>query len=156
MYRQDLFDLPVFHGFTSEQLDELSAVMQVCEFAGKRVVFEQGQAAEHLYILVSGEVHIQYKPYDGPPLLVARIMPGGVFGWSAALGRRVYTSGATVIEPSTALRMSSYQLSHLCECSPQTGIEFLERLAGLISERLRSSHTQIMDILTQGRRTTQS
>jgi len=151
MYRQALFDLPIFQGFTPAQLDELSAVMQVCEFACQRTIFEQGQSAEYLYILASGEVHVQFKPYDGPPLLVARIEPGGVFGWSAALGRKVYTSGAVSVCECQALRMSSYQLHHLCEQHPETGMVFLERLADLISERLRSSHGQIMQLLTQGK-----
>ena len=56
-------------------------------------VFEQGQLSDYLYILTSGKVIIRYKPYDGPPLTVATIGPGGVFGWSAALGGRCTLPG---------------------------------------------------------------
>jgi CRP-like cAMP-binding protein len=150
MFKQDYARLSIFTGLDGDQIKQLSYFIEECQFPKDYVIFEQGQPADRLYILLSGEVIIRYKPYDGPPLLVARIEPGGVFGWSAALRRDIYTSGAESVQESVAYCIRGANLNVLCNQYPQTGKFFLERLASVIVERLSSTHTQVLGILTQG------
>lgn len=150
MLRQDDASISIFAGLDNNQINQLSHYLVECHFLKNQVIFEQGQPAENLYILVGGEVVIQYKPYDGPMLTVARIEPGGVFGWSSALRRDVYTSGAVAMCESSAIRIRGESLHVLRARHPDTGDILLERLASVIAERLRSTHTQILGILTQG------
>lgn len=150
MFRQDYAQISIFAGLDGNQISQLSHFIDECQFPKDHVIFEQGQPADRLYILLTGEVVIHYKPYDGPPLLVARIEPGGVFGWSAALRRDVYTSGATTSQDSTVYCLLGTNLQAICVKYPETGKIFLERLASVIAERLRSTHTQVLGILTQG------
>lgn len=150
MFRQDYAQLSIFAGLDGNQISQLSPFMMECSFPRDQVIFDQGKPAEYLYILLSGEVAIHYKPYDGPPLTVARIEPGGVFGWSSALRRDVYTSGAIAVQESLAYRIRGSNLPVICNQHPETGKILLERLAGVIAERLRSTHTHVLGILTQG------
>ena len=149
MFRQDITHLQLFQGLNSQQLSLLEPILEICQFAQDQTIFEQGQQAEYLYILLRGEVVIRYKPYDGPPLTVAHILPSGVFGWSAAMAREVYTSCAVTVAASEAFRISSAQLRSLCECNPEAGQLLLDRLASMIAERLQHTHKQIMSILSQ-------
>ncbi len=73
-----------------------------------------------------------------------------VFGWSAALGRGRYTSGAVCQEQSEALVISGAALRRLCEVDPETGVLILERLAEVIAERLQATHAQVLAMLHQG------
>lgn len=150
MFRQDDARIAIFEGLDVDQISQLAPFMVECSFDKDEVIFEQGKPAEHLFILLSGEVVINYKPYDGPPLVVARIEPGGVFGWSAALSRDLYTSEAVAVEKCSAYRLRGSNLQVIRSRYPQTGQILLERLAGCIAERLRSTHTQVLEILTQG------
>lgn len=150
MLKEEFIHSPLFQGLSAEQLKVLESVFNPCDYAKGEVIFEQGQIATNLFILVSGEVVIRYKPYDGPALTVARIRPGGVFGWSAALGRDVYTSGAAAEENSKALGISGNELHRFCEKNPEVGMALLERLAGVIAARLRNTHSEILTILTKG------
>ena len=150
MFRQDYAQLSIFAGLDGNQISQLSPYMVECQFPKDHVIFEQGDPADHLYILLSGEVVIRYKPYDGPPLTVAHIEPGGVFGWSAALRRDIYTSGAVATEDILAYRIRGTSLSLICTEYPETGKILLERLASVIAQRLQSTHTQVLGILTQG------
>lgn len=150
MFRQDYAQLSIFAGLDGNQISQISPYLTECDYPGDSVIFEQEQPAEYLYILLSGEVVIQYKPYDGPPLIVARIGPGGVFGWSAALRRDVYTSEAIAVRESKAYRIRGNRLHEICSLYPETGSLLIERLASVIAERLRSTHTQVLGILTQG------
>lgn len=150
MFRQEIASLAIFNGLDSSQVSALSPLMEEVSFTAGQVIFEQGHAATYLYILLRGLVQVRYKPYDGPALTVARISPGDVFGWSAALGRDIYTSGARAEVASAAYRLRTDSLHHLCDCDPEAGGILLERLAGVIAERLRNTHSTILDLLSQG------
>lgn len=150
MFAQDIANIPLFRGLDADQIDQIRPMVEVCRFPSNRTVFEQGEKAKYLYVVIEGYVVIRYKPFDGPPLTVARIAPGGVFGWSAALGHEAYTSSAVCSQPTAAYRITGQNLHCLCQNHPETGTIILERLANVIAERLASTHTQIVNILGQG------
>lgn len=149
MFRQDLFRMPLFRGLTGEQVQQMLPLMEICRFTSGQVVFEQGQPADYLFVLREGQVRVDHKPYDGPPLTVARIRPGEIFGWSAAMGRDEYSSVAVAETDCQALRMRGESLRRLCEYDPDTGRLLLERLAAAIAERLRNTYQEILSILTE-------
>ncbi|MBI4927485.1 MAG: cyclic nucleotide-binding domain-containing protein [Anaerolineae bacterium] len=150
MFRQKYADLPVFDGLDASQIATISPYLDEVSYRAGEVIFEQGQKAEHLYIVLEGEVLVRYKPYDGPPIIVSRIPTGGVFGWSAALGRGEYTSACVASMDCMIYRMRKDNLQRLCETNPTTGHLLLERLAGGIAERMRNTHVSLLDILVQG------
>ena len=150
MLRQEIADLAIFKGLDDFQVKALSPFLEDVHFAAGEAIFQQGHPAEHVFILLTGVVQVRYKPYDGPALTVARILPGDVFGWSAALGRDIYTSGAQAEVASEAFRIRTGNLHHLCDCDPAAGGVLLQRLAGGIAERLRNTHGSILELLNQG------
>src|SRR5664279_1044976 len=125
MFRQELSQVPIFLGLDEMQLDFLDPYVELCHFGKGQMIFEQGQAATFMYILRQGEVIIQYKPYDAPLLTVTRIESGGVFGWSAALGRVEYTSAAIAVVDSEAYQLCGEGLSRICAQYPETGVVIL-------------------------------
>jgi CRP-like cAMP-binding protein len=150
MFQQEYANLSVFNGLDPAQIKELSRFLEEVSFSQGQVIFQQDEVAHSLYILLNGLVLVRYKPYDGPPLTVARIAPGDVFGWSAALGHDVYTSSAEAAEQGCAYRIRTEDLQHLCDANPEAGGRLLEGLAGVIAERLRNTHGLILGLLNQG------
>jgi CRP/FNR family transcriptional regulator len=142
----------IFAGMDDSQRDLLKQYVVVCECAVDEVIFEQGDPAEFLYVVAEGEVAIQFKPDDGPALVVSRLKEGEVFGWSAAFGSGQYTSGAVCTCPSVLLRMRGDNLKMLRENHPETGILVLERLATSVLQRLNNPryHAQVMAFLEHG------
>ncbi len=150
----DIFDqIPLFQGLNCDQCELLRPLFLPVDCYSGTALFEQGDPAEYLYLVVVGEVVIHYKPDDGPAILVARVRPGGIVGWSAALGSRSYTSGATCEEYTQMVRLRGEDLRELCNQYPETGILIMERLATVIAERLRNTHEHVMALLLQGLRT---
>jgi CRP-like cAMP-binding protein len=148
MIGQDLAHLSIFQGFTKEQINHLLPMLQLMHYHKDDLIFQQGRPAEFLHVLLTGEVIISYKPYDGPPLTVARLSSGEVFGWSTAMRHEAYSSTAIAQTDVEVLRISGDQLRCLCDNAPDTGAILLERLAGNIAERLRSTHAQVINLLT--------
>jgi CRP/FNR family cyclic AMP-dependent transcriptional regulator len=144
--------LLLFDDLRPEQHKLVRALFIPCEFAADEVIFEQGNPAEFLYLVVTGEVIVRFKPDDGPALMVARVSSEGVVGWSATLGSPTYTSSAVCATPCKLLRVRSDDLRQFCTRHPETGNLVLERLAAVISERLRNTHEHVIALLEQGLR----
>lgn len=145
-----LEDLAFFHGLSTADRKHILANFRAEEHRAGKVLFLQDQPADRLYLLVSGSVEIRFKPYDGEALTVSAIEAGGVFGWSAALGRPSYTSGAVCTSDCRCLSIRGRDLRRICQEHPATGVILLERLAEVIAMRLTSTHEHVMELLRQG------
>lgn len=152
MENKDFNQLPLFQGMSLSQLEVLRPIFVDFECYEGTVLFEQGELAEYLYLVVSGEAEIQYKPEDGPIITVARVRPGGLAGWSSLIGRRLYTSAVVCSQDSQLLRVRGADLQNLCQEHPETGVLLLERLADVVAERLRNTHPQVLSLLENGLR----
>lgn len=146
----DLGKVPFFEGLSNEHIELLSEKFTPVSFPKETVIFNQGDRANRLYILLSGNVSIRFKPHDQETFPVTNISEGDVFGWSAALGRDVYTSGAVTTTECEALSMRGKDLRDLCATHTETGVLILERLAEVIAERLKNTHRKVVELLLQG------
>lgn len=147
----DVFpNLFLFQDLLPKHLTLLQPLFIPCEFNADTVLFEQGDPAENLFTIVSGEVVINFKPDDGPIIVVAKVRPGSIVGWSAALGSRRYTSTAVCTTYTQLLRVRGDDLRRLCLQHPDTGTIFLDRLATVIAERLHSTHDLVLSLLQLG------
>jgi CRP/FNR family transcriptional regulator, cyclic AMP receptor protein len=144
------YDLSILHGLDRSQITQILPILETCVFSENTTVFRQDQDALYLYILTFGEVTVRYKPYDGEELTIAHVCPEGVFGWSAALGRPKYTSSAYCSSACKAIQIRVDRLQRFCERNPDLGMILLDRLASGIAERLRSTHDEVLALLTRG------
>jgi CRP/FNR family transcriptional regulator, cyclic AMP receptor protein len=144
--------LAFFAGLNPEDIQLLGPFFAPQSWVAGTVIFEQGDYAEYLYLAISGEVTIRFKPPDGPLMTVTRVQPGGIFGWSAAMNNPSYTSGAVCALDSEVLRIRGTDLRTLCEKHPELGKIILDRLAGVIAERKRSQQVQVSSLLANGMR----
>lgn len=147
-----LDQLVLFQDLSPKQRALLDKLFQPSHESAGTLLFEQGAPAEHLYIVTDGEIHIRYKPDDGPSLTVARIGVEGVVGWSAALGSPLYTSSAICSTDCQLLRVRGEDLRRFYARHPETGRLVLERLAAVIAARIRNTHHHVVELLEQGLR----
>lgn len=152
MSRDILKQFPLFDGFSEEEIAVLSPLFVTGEYHSGTVIFEQGESAVYFYLMISGEVAINFKPEDGEDIVITRIKPGGMVGWSAVIGRRSYTSAAICTEYSKLLRVRGSDLQELCVQHPETGNKFVDRMADVVAQRLDSSHPQVLQLLENGLR----
>jgi len=144
------FDL--FHELTPQERAQIAPLFRVMVYPGNTIIFTQGFPARYLYLLRQGEVHIRYKPHDGPALTVATIAPGGVFGWSAALMRPTYSSSAITAGKTEVLRLHNQELVRFYQQNPKVGLRLVDILAAAIARRLNSPRQQIVALLEEGLR----
>ncbi len=144
-------ELAFFSGLDARQIQLLEPFFAPQNWVAGTCVFEQGDYAEYLYLVVTGEVAIRYKPDDGSVMTVTRVQSGGIFGWSAAMNNPTYTSGAVCTLDSEILRIRGTDLRALCEKHPELGKVILNRLAGVVAERKQSQQQgQLKTMLANG------
>lgn len=148
MMLRKITQLAFFRGLEAEEIALLEPYFRSQTFLSGTTVFEQGAQTEFLYLVVRGEVVIQFKPEDGPQMIVTRVQPGGVFGWSAAVGNGTYTSGAVCVRDSVVLQVRGSDLRLICDLHPEVGKIILDRLAEVIAER-KHSQQQLTEFLAQ-------
>lgn len=144
--------LSLFAGFSANQLTLLKPLFILYECFAGTVLFNQGDRADYLFVLVNGEVATQFKPDDSPTIPIARIPPGGVVGLSAAIGRSFYTSTAICTTDVLLLRLQARDLQSLAENYPETATQFIQHIAASISKRLPGAQDQVYALLENGLR----
>jgi CRP-like cAMP-binding protein len=146
---QELRTIPPFENLDEAILRLVEPLFERFDCPAGTVIFEQGDPALYLYLLLRGSVTIRYKPYDGPPLNLTQIPAGGVFGWSAVVGNPAYTSGTSAREDVQAIRIRGTSLRGLAVRHPEAGRVILDKLAGKVSNRWKEANLQVREILEQ-------
>ena len=72
------FDL--FAELGSEVLDDLAAVARPARFADGAVIFREGDPAEDLFLVRSGQVQVERRRDDGPAQVINQLRPGDYAG----------------------------------------------------------------------------
>lgn len=143
--------IPLFQGFDPLQIEILKPLFEGYVCSAETVIFEQGDPARYLYLLIKGEIGIHYKPYDGPSLTLTRLRSGDVFGWPAVIGSPRYTSSIISETKIEAIRIQGDHLWALAGDYPEIGKTIIDRLALIVSPRWENAHSQIQ-ILFDSRR----
>ncbi len=147
---ESLTHIPLFQELDPAQLALLEPLFEYFACLSDTVIFEQGDPATHLYLILDGTISIRYKPYDGPPITITHLHTGDVFGWSAVVGSAHYTSSIVSDTKVEAVRIRGEALWALCLRHPEMGRTVLDRLALIVSSRWKNAHAQVQSILDQG------
>jgi CRP/FNR family cyclic AMP-dependent transcriptional regulator len=142
--------LAIFEDLNEDLIGFLKPLFESYSCPAGTVIFQQGDRAESLYLVIDGKVDMSFKPYDGIPLTISHVGQGGVFGWSAMVGSDTYTSTALAIEDLEAFRLHGSRLRSFCREHPEAGQHILERFADGVSGRWKDAHRQVQSILYQG------
>ena len=150
MLPESFHNLDIFSGMNANSIDCIIPLLEACSFSGKETIYEQNQEANYFYILVSGEVVVKHKPYDGDAITIARVCIEDVIGWSAALGRPRYSSSAFAEVPCELVRIDVAAMRDFCHKNPQLGKSLLEKFAQGIAYRLKSTYDEVLALLFHG------
>jgi CRP-like cAMP-binding protein len=147
MLSSDELLLEIFEDFSLQEIEELKLVIHIQAHNPGEIILFQNQPARNLFIVAEGEVEITHLPYDGPELSVGRLSSGGIFGWSAILGRKTYTSTVKALTSCRLYCIPSIQLQKFCELHHETGVVLLEKIALSVAQNPDGIHEQIMQMI---------
>ena len=142
---QTLESHPFVSDFPPADRARLAALAKEVRFEPDQVIFREGDDYSVFYLLGKGMVALELE-VPGHVLRVQTLYAGDVFDWSALLPHAGKHFQARALEPVTALAFEGDQLLASFNADPQFGLTFMLRLMGVVSERLRNTRLQLVDV----------
>jgi CRP/FNR family cyclic AMP-dependent transcriptional regulator len=133
---------PIFADLSEPSLAMLVTRSGVHAYDKQRMVFQQGEPGDCMYVVARGSVQLSVREADGGEFVLAVIGPPTAFGDMAVVdgGPRVAT--ATTREPTDLVRIPRLAVVHLLEAEPTVGAAMLASFVALV----RRADEQVVDL----------
>lgn len=113
--------------------------------AGHRLFREDGPA-DRFWLLRSGAVGLDFHVTGRGDILIERLGPGAVIGWSWLLDPHRWRFGAVVAEDMHAIEFDGPKVRSLLESDPEMGRELSNRLLTVVSDRLHAARHRLVEL----------
>jgi CRP-like cAMP-binding protein len=141
----DLKKHPFVAEFREAHVELLASLAKEVRFDAGHVIFHEGDAYSVFYLLVDGMVGLELEAPDHV-LRVQTLYAGDELDWSAVLPHAGKHFQARALLPVKALAFEGEQLLASFKRDPEFGLAFMLRLMGVVSERLRATRVQLIDM----------
>jgi CRP-like cAMP-binding protein len=131
-------------GFWPEHIANLAAMASEVHFLPGELIFHEGDHSSFFYLLISGNVALEVAA-PGHPVRVSTLCAGEVLGWSSVSGDNGQQFQARALEEVHALAFDGARLCHSCEQDYAFGFRFTRAILSVMSGRLHSIRTQLLD-----------
>jgi len=138
-------NLPLFAGFSADELTEILREARSLRIAKNRNVFAEGEDAHSFFVLLHGHVRASKTTPTGEQVVVRYVAPGETFGVAPAIGLQRYPATATAVDDSVALAWPSAAWPRLVSRFPSLATNTLQT----IGSRLQETHTRVVEMSTQ-------
>jgi CRP-like cAMP-binding protein len=139
-FKQSDFFSGMEHGFVKDMMTNAERVT----YEAGDAIFKEGDQTRHFYILIKGHVKLRIGR-DGHTVFVIS-NAGECFGWSSLINRPRYAASAVCAAPTTLMRLDNADVRETLKKHPESGLIFMERLAGLIGARLLLSYQALSSL----------
>jgi CRP-like cAMP-binding protein len=137
---------PYFAAAGEDSLRELAMLADEVTVAAGTIMCREGDPADKLYILVEGEVDIQYTLGSGELRTVDTIVPGELLMWSALVEPYKSTAVVTTRQPCKLIALNAPKLRVFCEKDRDVANHVLLHLNKLLATRLEGARIQLATV----------
>ena len=141
--------LPFFSGFADEDLALLADHCRAQHVAAKIEVVREGQVATEFFLVLDGKLEVEtHVPGRGAQLLQT-LRRGDVLGWSWLTANASFAFSARTVTAAELLVFDGTALLRVCDQHPRLGYLLMRRFALVMSDRLRHTRLQLLDLYSQ-------
>lgn len=149
----------LFQGLNDSDLLKIAQICHLHTLQEGDLIFKEGNRAADIHLCHSGKVDVTIwirEPWN-KNVVVHRVVPGELFGWSALVAPYTYTASAECVEPGEVILVSGYELLMLLDRNPSVGYRIMTNLDTEISARLMQTRQKLsMEWLAAGAVTSSS
>ena len=122
----------MFETMSADQLKILSNISREIQMPAGKILFEQGDPCDYLYVIVDGEIEITQSQANGEPKILATLDPPTSFGEIALFGDEGRSAGARASKDASLLGIEKEPLLLLIQERPAISIAIIGQLASII------------------------
>jgi CRP/FNR family transcriptional regulator, cyclic AMP receptor protein len=134
---------PYFAHISDGSLKEIAMMAEEATVPAGTRMFNEGDPASTLYVIIKGEVNIQYVLGDGALRTVDTLVDGDLLVWSALVEPYKTTAVGTTTKETRLVKINAGCLRALCEKDPQVGFRLMLDVAKLLANRLEGARIQL-------------
>jgi CRP-like cAMP-binding protein len=143
---ETLKQVELFQGLTSQQLERLSALCQSQVWPRGDVIFKQGDPADTLFVIASGQVEIAVYNAQGDLTPEVYLGAGQIIGEMGLVDAGTRSASAIAAEDNTLIySILAENLNRLCEEDTALGYRLMRHIAQDLSFKLRHHDTTIAE-----------
>jgi CRP/FNR family transcriptional regulator, cyclic AMP receptor protein len=141
-----LRDIRFLHDIGPMHLEQIAQIARVRDFNDGDVVFRQGDAAQHVYLVVDGNVSLEICAAGTGCRQILTLGQGELLGWSSVLEQLNFTARARAVGKMRLVEINVAQLLAICDRDPQFGYELMRQVAMALAKRLSATRMQLLDV----------
>jgi CRP/FNR family transcriptional regulator, cyclic AMP receptor protein len=138
-----LKNVPFLSALPKKDLERIYKIAKTREFRPGEPIFTKAEAAEHMFVVLSGRVKIFTHSSGKKRKTFAYLLPGEFFGEMALLEGKTRSASAQAVDPSRILLIGKAEFKRLLISDPDLTYYLLRT----VSERLRRANEEIEDLL---------
>jgi signal-transduction protein with cAMP-binding, CBS, and nucleotidyltransferase domain len=118
----------LFNDLSTEQMQAVGKICREECFYPDTILFEDGEPAQKMYVLVEGEIKVFYAIGEAGMVEVDKVEPGEIFGCSALVPPYLHTSTALAKTRIEVLELDAVGLRGLFEEDPRLGVSIQQHV----------------------------
>jgi CRP/FNR family transcriptional regulator len=120
----------IFGTLDVRQRSRLQSLVTIRRFDAGTTILRQGTSAVALYLILDGQVEVTREPAEGgPPVSLATLKTGDVFGEMSLLDDDTRSSSVTALEVTHCALLPRWELIQELKRQPDLAMELLRTLA---------------------------
>jgi len=139
---------PLFQDMKPQHQAMLGSGAKEAEFKAGELLFRQGEPANQLHLILSGNVSLEAHEPGGGTVPVQTLGPGDLLGWSWLFPPFIWNFQARAIERTEVIVLSGGHLLSSADRDHEFGYELMKRVAQVVIKRLQSARKQLLDLQT--------
>lgn len=145
MSREFLESIPLFSGLDPRELEDIAHLAEPFAFESEHRIFDQGVAADGMYVLEAGRVQLWARLLGDEEVLLTEVGPGGVLGEFALIDRGARSARAHVVEPTRGLFLSNRTFELLRADHRSAAQKVMQELRAVLCQRLRAAAQELSE-----------
>jgi len=138
----------LFQFLRPDQVVRLSAAAEPVSFKSGETIYERGEDAAFIYVVVEGRISLLLPGSEGLHVVVNEVGEGELFGVCVCLGVPTYSVTAQCSEESWLLRIDAGLLKRLMDQDPEIGYALETQIARIYYGRYTDAVKRLSGILT--------
>ena len=132
---------PLFGNLPESTLQLITNSAVPRDYPKRKILFHEGDKADHFYVVLKGMVKLFRCSYDGNETVIHVFKRGEIFGESAMFMGSTFPLSAEVVSPARLLRIESNTIRRVIRKQPDIAIDMLASAS--------RHHKQIVDQINQ-------
>ncbi|MGW1894363.1 cyclic nucleotide-binding domain-containing protein [Streptomyces sp. NPDC002004] len=123
----------------------LMAIAKEVSFPEGLRIFEEGQVADHFWIIRSGTVTLDFAVPGRRPVVIENLGFGELVGWSWLFPPYVWQMGAEAETPVRAHEFDAARVRMMMDADPSFGSAFGHWVGRVLAHRLHAARIRLLD-----------